>query len=208
MIQLIVSGLIAWFTSKQRLTMENLLLRQQLIVLRRRQSRSSGLNHDRRFWILAYRYFRHWREALLIVKPETVVRWHRKGWCAYWRWKCLKGNSGRKSIPLELRQLIRRMAKENPLWGQRRIEAELKKLGYMVSARTVAKYMRRPYDGRPSPGWQRFLTYHAEHIWACDLLCVRTVTFRTLYVFFILHHTTREIVHVRVALSSYLSMVQ
>lgn len=198
MIRFIRLGFTAWFTSKHRLVAENLLLRQQLIVLRRRRTHPTLRNSDRLFWIFACRWVPNWRDTLLLVKPETVMRWHRNGWRAYWRWKSRKRKVGRKSLPADLRQLIRRMAKENPLWGQRRIEAELAKLGYTVSPRSVAKYMRRPYDGKPSPGWRRFLNSHTDQIWACDLFCVRTITFQTLYVFFILHHATREIVHVRV----------
>lgn len=89
------------------------------------------------------------------------------------------------------------MASENPLWGQLRIEAELARLGFKVSARTVAKYMRRPYDGVPSPGWRVFLERHASEIWACDFFCVHTIFFRTLYVFFVVHHASREVVDVR-----------
>jgi transposase InsO family protein len=99
---------------------------------------------------------------------------------------------------LERRQLIRRMAAENPLWGQVRIMAELLKLGYAVSPRTVKRYMRRPWSGTPSPGWREFLAQHAKDIWACDFLTVRTLTFQTLYVFFLIHHATREIIHIQV----------
>ena len=90
------------------------------------------------------------------------------------------------------------MAAENPLWGQRRVQAELARLGFPVSVRTVAKYMRGPYDGVPSPSWREFLKRHAKDIWACDFFGVRTVLFRTLYVFFVMHHETRQILQVRV----------
>jgi hypothetical protein len=88
------------------------------------------------------------------------------------------------------------MALENPLWGQRRLQAELNRLGFSVSARTVAKYMRRPYDGKPTPGWRKFLQRHAADIWACDFFCVQTISFRTFYVFFVIHHASREVLHV------------
>jgi len=110
------------------------------------------------------------RQQLIVVKPDTVIRWHRKGWKAYWRWRSSRSRgSGRKRIDPELRILIHRMARENPLWGQRRIQAELARLGFKVSARTVARYMRHPYDGLPSPGWRQFLTQHSSEIWACGL---------------------------------------
>jgi transposase InsO family protein len=90
------------------------------------------------------------------------------------------------------------MARENPLWGQQRIQAELAELGFTVCARTVAKYMRRPWNGQPSPGWRQFLAHNADEIWACDLFTVQTIWFRTLYVFFVIHHGSREIINARV----------
>lgn len=187
-----------WLTPKSALIAENLCLRQQLAVLTRKQTRPLLEDKDRRFWILMARWFSGWRECLILVKPETVLRWHEQGWRAYWRWKCSKRNPGRKRIPLGLRRLIRRMAAENPLWGQVRIMGELLKLGYLVSPRTVRKYMRRSWAGPPSPRWREFLDQHAKDIWACDFLAVRTLTFQTLYVFFLIHHASREIVHIRV----------
>lgn len=190
--------LLAGFKSKARLAAENLCLRQQLAVLARRQPHPALRNQDRRFWILMCRWFGHWRDCLVLVTPETVLAWHRRGWRTYWRWKSRKCKAGRRRIPLELRQLIRRMAAENPLWGQVRIMAELFKLGQVVSPRTVSKYMRRSWNGTPSPRWKNFLEQHAKDIWACDFLTVRTLTFQTLYVFFLIHHASREIVHIRV----------
>jgi transposase InsO family protein len=190
--------LLAGFKSKTRLAAENLCLRQQLAVLARRQPHPALRNKDRRFWILICRWFGGWRECLVIVTPATVLRWHERGWRTYWRWKSKRCKPGRKRIPLELRQLIRRLAAENPLWGQVRIMTELLKLGYMVSPRTVRKYMCRPWSGKPSPRWKDFLRQQAKDIWACDFLTARTLTFQTLYVFFLIHHATREIVHIRV----------
>src|SRR5712692_4019055 len=183
---------------KTLLVLENVCLRQQLPVLTRKQKYPRILDRDRRFWMLMCRWFAGWKDCLVIVKPETVLRWHAQGWRTYWRWRSKQGKPGRKRIPLEVRELIRRVAQENPLWGQTRIMAELLKLGFVVSPRTVRKYMRRPYSGPPSPHWRDFLKQHARDIWACDFLCVRTLTFQTLYVFFLIHHATREIVHSRV----------
>ncbi len=197
MIRWLAPAMTACFKPKAQLIAENLCLRQQLVVLKRRQQRPSLSDSDRRFSILACNGFKGWREALIIVQPETVLRWHRKGWKAYWRWRSRRHGAGRRSISLDLRALIRRMACENPLWGQQRIQAELARLGFKVCARTVAKYMRRPYDGVPSPGWRRFLAQHAKEIWACDLFTVRTIWFRTLYVFFVIDHGNREMVHAR-----------
>lgn len=148
--------------------------------------------------ILACRWFPRWRKSLLIVKPETVLAWHRKEWKAYWRWRSRpRGSLGRRKIPHEVRMLIRRMATENSLWGQKRIQAEPARLGFKVSARTVAKYMRGIHDRGPSPGWRKFLVSHARETWACDFFCVQTIFFQTIHVFFIVHHASREVVHVQ-----------
>jgi hypothetical protein len=166
----------AWAKPRADLIVENLCLRQQLIVLQRRVPRPRLRDGDRRFSILVCRWFPTWRDLLLVVQPNTVLRWHRRGWTAYWRWRSRpRKGGGRPPLPRALRALIRRMAVENRLWGQRRVEAELARLGFPVSARTVAKYMRRPYDGVPSPTWRKLLTDHAKNIWACDFFGVRTV---------------------------------
>jgi putative transposase len=159
-----------------QLIVENLCLRQQLVVLQRRVPRPRLRDGDRRFWILVCRWFPKWRDSLLVVQPTTVLRWHRRGWTAYWRWRSRsRKRGGRPPLPRALRALIRRMSVVNRLWGQRRVQAELARLGFPVSARTVAKYMRRPYDGVPSPTWRKLLADHAKNIWACDFFGVRTV---------------------------------
>jgi putative transposase len=191
-------GIAACLRLRASLVVENICLRQRLLVLRRRQPRPRIRDADRRFWVLARRWFADWRRSLLIVKPEMVLGWHRRGWRAYWRRRSRwGGKAGRRPIAPELRDLIRRMASENCLWGQRRIQAELARLGFRVSARTIGKYIRRPWDREPSPRWRAFLTQHASAIWACDFLCVRTVFFQTLYVFFVVDHANREVLHVQ-----------
>jgi len=178
---------------------DNVCLRQQLLVVQRRKPRPRLEEADRRFWILACRWFSGWRTSLLIVKPETVLRWHRQGWRTYWRRRSRRtGRPGRRPIAPELRALIRRMTMENRLWGQRRIQAELARLGFKVSARTVAKYMQRTHRRGPSATWRSFLRQHGSQMWACDFLCVQTITFRTLYVFFVIHHASRQVLHVHV----------
>jgi hypothetical protein len=133
-------GIAACFRLRASLVVENICLRQQLLVLRRRQPRPRIRDADRRFWVLACRWFADWQRSLLIVKPETVLGWHRRGWRAYWRRRSRwGGKAGRRPIAPELRDLIRRMAAENRLWGQRRIQAELARLGFRVSARTIGK---------------------------------------------------------------------
>jgi hypothetical protein len=140
---------------KALLVAENLCLRQQLIVLQRRQPRPRLLRADRQFWFQARRWSSGWRDVLLIVQPETVLRWHREGWRAYCRRRSRpQRRGGRHPISAELRALIQRMASENRFWDQRRIQAELTRLGFKVSGRTVAKYMRRPY-GVPTKNYIR-----------------------------------------------------
>jgi hypothetical protein len=147
----IICAAIALFKPRWRLVAEIVCLRQQLVVLQRQGKRPVLQNQDRRFWILMCRGFEAWRNCLLIVKPESVLRWHARGWRAYWRWRSGAPMAGRKRIALGVRALIRRMARENPLWGQIRIYAELLKLGYVLSPRTVKEYMRRQWNGQPSP---------------------------------------------------------
>jgi len=133
MIRRLVYVFTASFKSKARLAAENLCLRQQLVVLKRRQARPQLRDADRRFWVLACRWFSEWSETLIVVKPDTVIGWHRKGWKAYWHWRsACSAKTGRKKIEPELRELIRRMARQNSLWGQRRIQVELARLGFEV----------------------------------------------------------------------------
>ena len=181
MIRCLVIAFTAIFKSKARLAAENLCLRQQPVVFKRQRARPRLHDADRRFWVLVCRWFSDWSNCLIVVKPDTVIRWHRKGWKANWRWQSTRSKkSGRNKTDPELRALNRRMARENPLWGQRRIQAELARIGFKVCARTVARYMRRPYNGTPSPNWRQFLAQHSSEIWACDLFTVQTIWFRTL----------------------------
>ena len=128
-----------------------------------------------------------WRSSLVIVQPATVLAWHRQGFRLYWRWKSRPNPVGRPRLDAELRHLIRRMARENPTWGRRRIQAELALLGYEVAELTVAKYMHRT-SPRPSPTWRAFLAAHARDIVAIDFFVVPTLTFRLLFVFVVLRH--------------------
>jgi putative transposase len=198
-VRFLVWAISAAFRPRVLLIAENLCLRQQLLVLQRRHPQPRLRNADRRFWIIASRWFGGWHGSLLIVKPETVLRWHRRGWRAYWSWRSRRqrGSGGRRPISPELQALIRRMTTENRLWGQKRIQAELSRLGFTVSARTVAKYMNRRSRG-PSPGWRKFLKRHEPSIWACDFFCVHTILFQTLYVFFVIRLANREVLHVAV----------
>jgi hypothetical protein len=137
-------------------------------------SAASPSGADRRFWLLAGRWFSDWRNPLLIVKPETVLGWQRAGWRAYWRWRSSgQARGGRPAIRGERQALIGRMAAENRLWGQKRIQAELARLGFEVSARTVAKFMRVCRNRGPTGTWREFLTRHASDICACDFSASR-----------------------------------
>ena len=142
---------------------------------------------DRRFWVLACQLFLGWHRCQIVVRPETVIGWYRKGWKAYFRWRSRRPcRTGRRKIDPEPHELIGRLARENPLAGQRRVQAELARLGFGVCASTVARYMRRPHSKTPFPGWHEFLTQHSDEIWACDLFTVQTVWIQTLHVFFVI----------------------
>ena len=184
------------FRTQRELALENLVLRQQLAVYKAHRQRPRINDADRLFWVMMSRIWRGWREALIVVKPETVIRWHRQGFKYYWTWKS-RGWRGRPTIDQEIRDLIRHMNRANPLWGAPRIHGELLKLGIEVSQATVSKYMvrrRRP----PSQSWRTFLDNHARDLISVDFFTVPTATFRVLYVFVILSHERRLIMHVNV----------
>jgi len=185
------------FKSKLRLEAENAVLRHQLIILRRRlHGRVRLTNHDRWFFIQLYRWFPAILRVLMIMQPETLVRWHRAGFRRYWRWKSRR-RGGRPPVETELRALIRRMSIENPLWGAPRIHGELLKLGFEVAQSSVAKYMvkrRVP----PSQGWRTFLRNHAPDIAAMDLFVVPTIGFDLLYALVIVRLDRRDLVWINV----------
>ena len=154
-------------------TLENIALRHQLMVLQQSIPRPRLRRQDRILWVCLSRLWANWRPSLVIVQPATVVAWHRQGFRLYWRWKSRRRSPGRPPIDLEIRTLIRRMARENPTWGRRRIQAELRFLGYEVAALTVAKYMRRA-SRPPSSTWRAFLVAHRHDIAAIDFFVVPT----------------------------------
>ena len=188
----------SWFQSRLRLEAEIVALRHQIIVLRRSQrGRIRLCASDRFFWVWLSRLWSGWRSALAIVKPETVISWHRKGFRLYWAWKSRRGIPGRPEARQEVRDLIRKMSLANPLWGAPRIHGELLKLGIEVSQATVAKYMagqRKP----PSQTWGTFLNNHVKQLVSTDFFVVPTVTFRVLYVFLVLAHDRRRLLHFNV----------
>ena len=191
--RLIWYALIGLFRSRAALEAENLVLRHQLNVLRRKCPKRVALSSiDRLLLVGLYRLAPGVLEALKIIRPETLMRWHRAGFRAYWRWKS-RPRGGRPRTAAEIRHLIREMSVVNHLWGAPRIHGELLKLGIDVGQTTVAKYMarrRRP----PSQGWKTFLRNHADGIASMDLFLVPTISFRLLYGFLILRHSRRELV--------------
>ena len=187
----------AFFGNPANLAAENLALRHQLTVLQRSVKQPKMRRRDRLFWVWLSRLWSGWQSALLIVQPETVVRWHHQGFRLYWRWKSRK-KPGRPKVDRTIRDLIRRMCQENPLWGAPRIQSELALLGHDVAESTVAKYMRHQ-SKPPSQSWLTFLKNHVGQIAAIDFFTVPTITFRVLYVFLVLRHERRRVVHFNVA---------
>jgi hypothetical protein len=180
------------FKSRRRLETEILVLRHQLNVLQQRAPRRLHLRWaDRALFIWLYRRCPRILDAVTIVRPETVVRWHRMGFAAYWRWKS-RPRGGRPRIGKEVRDLIRRMSIENPLWGAPKIHGELLKLGIDVAQSTVSIYMV-PRQGRPLQTWKIFLRNHVEEIASIDLFVVPTIAFRQLFVFLVLGHRRRQL---------------
>ena len=194
MILLFVRGLIV---SRVKLSLELLVLRQQLVVLRRTVGRPQIQNRDRWFWIVVSRIWSDWRQALIFVKPETVIKWHRQGFKRYWHWKSRSSQVGRPKLDKQIRDLIRRISDENPLWGVPRIQSELRLLGYEIAESTVAKYrVRNPKP--PSQTWKTFLENHAGEMVSIDFFTVPTITFRILFCFVVLGHDQRQVVHFNV----------
>ena len=185
----------ATLVSRTRLAVENLALRQQLAVFRRtaKRPRLRLRRGDRIFWSWLSRVWPGWRSAVIIVKPATVIRWHRQGFRLYWRWKS-RPKGGQPRVDAEIRTLIRRMCGENVTWGAPRVKAELALLGHEVAQATVAKYMKRR-AGPPSQTWKTFLKNHMVETAAIDFFVVPTVAFQLLYGFVVLRHERREIVH-------------
>ena len=197
MTTLILTGLLRVLTTRRARVLENLALRHQLAVLQRAAPRPRLRPADRLFWVLLCRTWNGWADVLSLVKPETVIRWHRTGFTRYWTWKSRRTGQGRPALSPEVRALIRRMSGANPLWGAPRIHGELQKLGIEISQAAVSKYMvrhRRP----PSQTWRTFLDNHLRSLVAVDFFTVPTVTFKVLFVFVVLAHHRRRVVHFNV----------
>ena len=190
---------LSWiFRSRGALQLENLALRHQIGVLQRSAAKRPKLTPvDRLLWICLSRLWHDWRSALAIVKPETVIAWHRAGFRLFWTWKVRHGQPGRPAISREVRDLIRKMCRQNPSWGAPRIHGELLKLGIDIAESSVSKYMvrcRKP----PSQTWRTFLENHAQQLVSIDFFTVPTIRFQVLYVFLVLAHDRRRILHFNV----------
>jgi transposase InsO family protein len=186
--------------TRRNLLLENLALRQQLAVLSLRHPQPRLAVPDRLFWVILRRFWSGWKQALFIVRPETVVCWHRVGFKLYWSWLSRKQASvGRRPTSKELRELIFRMVVENPTWGAPRIHGELKMLGFDISERTVLRWMRRaPRNPELAKCWAAFLSNHREAIVAMDFFIVPTLTFGVLTCFFVIAHDRRRVLHFNV----------
>jgi putative transposase len=192
-----ISLLASAFRLRQELALENLALRQQLAVYNRQHPRPELRLSDRLFWVWLSGVWGQWRSALLIVKPETVLRWRRKGLKLFWTRLSRRKVGGRPRVNSQVKALIKQMAQANPLWGAPRIHGELLKLGIEVSERTVSRLMpknRKP----PSQTWRTFLDNHFRELISIDFLTVPTATFRVLYVLIVLAHDRRRVLHFNV----------
>jgi hypothetical protein len=188
----------ALFRSRVDVALEILALRQQVAVLKRQRPRPPLARFDRFFWSTLRQVWPRWSDVLVIVNPETVIGWHRAAFRLYWRWRSRR-RSGRPKISLEIRTLIRTMAVDNAGWGAPKIHGELLKLGFEISERTVARYVRRlRWRGDPGKRWLTFLANHREVIAAMDFFAVPTLTFNVLYCFFVIEHARRRILHFNV----------
>jgi putative transposase len=190
----LLAALFASFRSRAALQLEILALRHQVSVLQRSVKRPKLTPADRLLWAWLCAVWNDWQSSVFIVKAATVIGWHRKGFRLFWTWKIRHGKPGRPSVPKEVRQLIRTMSRENPLWGAPRIHGELLKLGIDIGETSVSKYLVR---GRkpPSQTWRTFLENHVKTMASVDFFTVPTVRFQILYVFLVLAHDRRRILH-------------
>jgi putative transposase len=196
----LLGWLVSAFRSRGELLLENLALRQQLLALHAKRPRPRLSSVDRLFWVVLREVWSGWRRSLILVTPETVVRWHRTGFRLYWSWISQARKAvGRKPISREVRELIFRMVAENPTWGAPRIHGEMLKLGFEVSERTVSRWVKRA-SKNPDPAqlWLAFLRNHRQAIAAMDFFTVPTLTFGVLYCFFVIGHDRRRILHCNV----------
>ena len=185
------------FASRRDLLLENLALRQQLAAVKGRRPQTRFRIADKLFWVMLRRIWPRWKQALILVQPETIVRWHRAGFKRYWKWISRhRTGGGRRRVSRELRELIFLMTAENRTWGAPRIHGELKMLGFDISERSVLRWMRKaPRNPEPAKLWAVFLNNHREAIAAMDFFTVPTLMFGMIYCFFVISHDRRRILH-------------
>src|SRR5215471_6595067 len=195
-ILMLLRSLLTDFRSQAVMQAVIIALRHQLIVLQRTQKTKRLIlgRADRCLWVWLSRLWSRWRSALIIVKPETVIGWHRQGFQWYWTWKIRHGRSGRPRVSKETRDLIRTMSRDNPTWGAPRIHGELLKLGITISQASVAKYMIR-HSKPPSQTWRTFLANHVSQLVSIDFFTVHTLWFEILFVFVVRAHHRRRVIH-------------
>jgi hypothetical protein len=193
----ILATLRSTLSTRVDLALENLALRQQLAVLRQQVKRPRVRFVDRLFWVWLRQLWDRWREALVLVEPETVIRWHREGFRRFWARKSRRRGPGRPGIDVKVKDLIEKIATANPLWGAPRVHGELLELGITISQRTVSRLMP-PRETRPSPTWRSFLENHSKELVSVDFFTVPTATFRVLFGLIILSHDRRRVVHFNV----------
>jgi putative transposase len=200
LLSLWIGVLLRLFRSRQAVMIENFALRQQLAVFKRRRPRPRLATIDKLFWVILRRFWSSWREALIVVTPDTVVRWHRAGFQLYWRLISRVGKRvGRKPVTKEIRELIFKMVAENSTWRAPRIHGELVMLGYEISERSVSRWMRHaPRSPESAQRWLTFLRNHREGIAAMEFFSVPTMTFGVLNCFFIIGHDRRRILRFNV----------
>jgi putative transposase len=200
LLRLLVVLFSRFFRLRSDLLLENLALRQQLAILKQKHPQPRIAATDKLFWVTLSRLWAGWRRPLILVQPETVVRWHRTGFKLYWTWLSRhRTRVGRRCVSKELREIIFCMVSENATWGAPRIHGELKMLGFDVSERTVLRWMRKaPRSPEPARRWAAFLSNHHEAIAAMDFFTVPTLTFGVLYCFFVISHERRRILHCNV----------
>jgi putative transposase len=192
---ILLAGGSSLFKTRAALQLENVALRHQIGVLRRSvKSRPRLYTADRLLWVWLSHVWADWRSSLVIVQPNTVIAWHRKAFRVFWTWKIRRGQPGRPSVPKNVRDLIRIISRENPLWGAPRIHGELLKLGIEIGETSVSKYLVRS-PRPPSQTWKTFLDNHVKNLVSVDFFTVPTIRFQILYVFLVLSHDRRRILH-------------
>jgi hypothetical protein len=190
----LIASLSGYFRSRAALQLEILALRHQICVLQRSVKRPKLTAADRLLWAWLATAWRDWKSGAFIMKASTVIGWHRKGFRLFWTWKIRRGKPGRPTIPKQVRELIRTISRENPIWGAPKIHGELLKLGIDIGETSVSKYLvrrRKP----PSQTWKTFLDNHVNSMVSVDFFTVPTIRFQVLYVFLVLAHERRRIVH-------------